>query len=265
MRQILALLCLSCVALAQTAASSPAGKWISNLQFFDRDNYQRMELTVDGTKLTGKLGRDPINGNFQNGRIEGTVNPNPNTTIHLDGRFEGDRIVGTAKTTEDDESAELKWEATREVTRATSPRTHTFEPTHFEHFFSAAIEPALRVSPSDTVKTWSVDAGGTDSKGVRRTSGGNPLTGPFFIEGAMPGDTLIVHFNVLRLNRDSAISSPLIANSALNPGYVEQRKRVENYNANWKLDRQAGFASLEKPTDAMKNYRVPLAPMLGCV
>jgi acetamidase/formamidase len=110
-----------------------------------------------------------------------------------------------------------------------------------------------------------VDAGGTDPKGVRRTSGGNPLTGPFYVEGAIPGDTLVVHLNRLRLNRDTAISSPLIVNSALNAGYVEERKKVEDYNADWKLDREGGFASLLKPTEALKNYKVPLAPMLGCV
>jgi amidase len=115
------------------------------------------------------------------------------------------------------------------------------------------------------VKTWSVDAGGTDPQGVRRTTGGNPLTGPFYVDGAAPGDTLVVRFTRIRLNRDTAISSPLIVNSALNPGYIEQRKKVEDYNADWKLDRQAGFASLQKPTETMKNYKVPLAPMLGCV
>ena len=54
-------------------------------------------------------------------------------------------------------------------------------------------------------------------------------------------------------------------NSALNAGYVEERKKVEGYDSDWKLDRQGGFASLQKPTEAMKNYQVPLAPMLGCV
>jgi amidase len=85
------------------------------------------------------------------------------------------------------------------------------------------------------------------------------------VEGAIPGDTLVVHFNRIRLNRDSAISSPLIVNGALTPGYVEQRKPVEGYNADWKLDLQGGFASLAKPTETMKAYKVPLAPMLGCV
>jgi amidase len=92
-----------------------------------------------------------------------------------------------------------------------------------------------------------VDAGGTDRKGIRRTSGGNPFTGPFYVEGAIPGDTLVVHFTRIHLNRDSAISSPLIVNGALNPGYVEQRKPVEGYNSDWKLISRAGTRLLQNP------------------
>jgi amidase len=263
MRHALALLLLASAAWAQPASPSPAGKWVSNLKFFDSDNYDRLELTLSGTKLSGKLGDDAINGTFENGRIEATVKPDPEGTIQLHGRIVGDRIEGTATIVE--EKLDLKWEAHREPAKSAAPQTHTFEPTQFHHYFSAAIEPALHINPGDTVKTWSVDAGGTDPKGVRRTSGGNPLTGPFYIEGAVPGDTLVVHFNRIRLNRDSAISSPLIVNGALNPGYVADREKVKGYNADWKIDRAAGFASLAKPTETMKNYRVPLAPMLGCV
>ena len=53
------------------------------------------------------------------------------------------------------------------------------------------------------------------------------------------------------------MSSPLIVNSALNPSYVEPRKPVEGHNADWKRDLQAGFASLAKPTETMKDYKVP--------
>jgi hypothetical protein len=254
------LLLFTCVVFGQT---SPAGKWISNLKFFDEPRYNHLQLELNGTKLTGKLGNDTFEGTFQNGRIEGTVKPNPGTTIELRGTLAGDQITGAGTVVE--QKIDLKWEAIREPARSAASRTHTFEPTQFHHFFSDAIEPALHINPGDTVKTWSVDAGGTDPKGVRRTSGGNPLTGPFYLEGAIPGDTLVVHFNRIRLNRDSAGSGTLIVNGALNPGYVEQRKRVEGYDSNWKLDLQAGFASLAKPTGTMKDYKVPLAPMLGCV
>ena len=245
-------------------AQSPAGKWISNLKFFGDNNYDRLELALDGTKLTGKLDGDAFVGTFKNGHIEGIVKANPKEIIQLEGRVVGDRIEGTAIIIES--KLDFKWEARREAPKSSAPaRTHTFEPTQFHHHFSGSIEPALRVNPGDSVKTWSVDAGGSDPKGVRITSGGNPLTGPFYVEGALPGDALVVHFTKIRLNRDSAISSPLIVNGALNPGYVENRKKVEGFNSDWKLDRAAGFAMLEKPTDALKNFKVPLAPMLGCV
>lgn len=264
MRYALVVLLVSTVAQAQSAASSPAGKWVSNLKYFEEDNFDRMELNLSGTKLTGKLGDDKFEGVFQNGRIEGTVKPDPETTIQLQGRFEGDRIEGTGTMSE--RKLEFKWEARRQPASSTAPpKTHTFEPTVFHHHFSGAIEPALHVNPGDTVKTWSVDAGGTDPKGVRRTSGGNPQTGPFYIEGALPGDTLVVHFSRIRLNRDTAISSPLIVNRALAADYVEERKPVKGYNSDWKLDREAGFAMLQEPTVQLKNYKVPLAPMLGCV
>lgn len=258
------LLFIACSFTFAQTTSSPAGKWVSNLKFFDNDNYDRVQFELNDNKLTGKFGDHQFEGTFQNGRIQGEVKINPRTTVKLEGTLNGDRIEGTGNLVE--EKLNLKWEAYREAPRNTnSPQTHTFEPTQFEHYFSDSIKPVLHLNPGDTVKTWSVDAGGTDPKGVRRTSGGNPLTGPFYVEGALPGDTLVVHFNHIRLNRDTAISSPLITSSALNPGYVEQRKKVEDYNSDWKLDRESGFASLQKPTETMKNYKVPLAPMLGCV
>jgi acetamidase/formamidase len=252
-----------CALAAGQGTTSPSGKWISDLKFFQDHNYQRMELSVSGTRLLGKLGNNDFEGTFENGRIEGTVKPNPQTTIKLQGILQGDRIEGTATIVE--QKVDLVWDVRRAPAAGTAPTKHVFEPTEFQHFFSDSIPPVLHVSPGDTVETWSVDAGGSDAKGVHRTSGGNPLTGPFYIDGALPGDTLVVHFNRLRLNRDSAISSPLIVNSALTSDYIEQRKRIDGYNADWKLDVTTGFASLQKPTETMKDYRVPLAPMLGCV
>ncbi len=259
MRTTLLAFCFATAALAQ----SPAGRWTSVARYYDNPNYFHLELNLSGNQLTGKMGDDPLEGTFENGRIHATITQSSRQTIQLDGALSGDRITGTAKLMGPD--LELTWEATREMPRTGSPQTHTFEPTEFHHFFADSIAPALHIQPGDTVRTWSVDAGGTDPKGVRRTSGGNPLTGPFYIEGAIPGDTLIVHFNRIRLNRDTAQSGALITNGALNPGYVEQRKRVENYDTTWKLDRVAGVAMLAKPTETLKDYKIPLLPMLGCV
>jgi acetamidase/formamidase len=135
----------------------------------------------------------------------------------------------------------------------------------FHRVFSGALAPALRIRPGDTVRTWAVDAGGRDAKGVRLSLGGNPQTGPFYIEGAMPGDTLAVKFNRIRLNRDSAFSGNQIVPSALTAGYFRNAKPDNNFNSDWKLDRDSGYAALAKPTERLKNFRVRLNPMLGCV
>src|ERR1700737_2154392 len=96
MRYALLLLCLSATARAQSASSSPEGKWISNLKFFEDNNYDHLELHLNGTKLTGKLGDNAFDGVYQNGRIEGTVKQNPRSTIQLQGRFDRDSIDGSA-------------------------------------------------------------------------------------------------------------------------------------------------------------------------
>ncbi len=123
----------------------------------------------------------------------------------------------------------------------------------------------LHIFPGDTVRTWTVDAGGVDSKGVRRSLGGNPETGPFYIEGAFPGDTLVVKLNRLRLNRDSAVSGDRIEPSALSPGYIQSTKYDDKFDSNWVLDREKGIARLKQPSERLKNYTVKLQPMLGCI
>ena len=260
MRTVCAVLFVCLPALAQ----SPAGKWISDTKWFDQDRYLRLELAVEGEQLTGKLGNQKLTGTFRNGAVDLAIHGEDDFSEQLHGRIQGDHITGAGTIVQGQQHADLTWEAQR-IPASAPPETHTFEPTVFQHYFSEKIEPALRINAGDTVKTWSVDAGGTDPKGVRRTSGGNPLTGPFYVEGAVPGDTLVIHFNRIRLNRDSAISGDMIVGSALSAGYVAQRKPVKDYDSDWKFDRAAGVAMLKNPTDKLKNYRAPLAPMLGCV
>src|SRR5262244_2129351 len=125
-RHTIFILFVASIAFAQDS-SSPAGKWISNLKFFQENNYQRLQLNLTSSKLTGKLGNNAFEGTYENGRIEGTVKPNPQTTIKLQGMLIGDRIEGTATVLES--KIDLRWDVQRELSRATtSPKTHVFEP-----------------------------------------------------------------------------------------------------------------------------------------
>ena len=75
-----------------------------------------------------------------------------------------------------------------------SAETIRFIPKQFYTTWSFAHPPALHIKPGDRVVTKTVDASGVDWDGKQAIVGVNPQTGPFFIEGAMPGDTVAVHF-----------------------------------------------------------------------
>src|SRR3984957_13353144 len=89
--------------------------------------------------------------------------------------------------------------------------THRFDPTEFYNTFSGAHSPVLRIKPGDHVITSTIDARGFDSAGVQRGQRSNPETGPFYIEGAERGDTLVVHLVRLETNRATGFSASLLA------------------------------------------------------
>jgi acetamidase/formamidase len=122
----------------------------------------------------------------------------------------------------------------------------------------------LHINPGDTVHTTTVDAGGNDEHDQKRVAGGNPETGPFYINGAMPGDTLAVHILHLRLNRDWAGSDDAVVESAMNSDMAIRMKGTGNA-VRWRLDREHNVAYSESPSEHLKRFAVPLHPMLGCV
>ena len=54
--------------------------------------------------------------------------------------------------------------------------------------FSRAHKPLARIRPGETVVTKTIDASGYDDTGTARGVRPNPLTGPFYVEGAEPGE-----------------------------------------------------------------------------
>jgi amidase len=81
----------------------------------------------------------------------------------------------------------------------------------------------------------------------------------------MPGDTLVVKLARIRPNRDSAIAGGSLATGAITSDYGQSRKPVPFYNSTWILDRDKGIARLAQPTEALRDYTVPLKPILGSV
>jgi amidase len=244
-------------------AADVTGRWNLHLvRFGEEFAAARVELKTEGSKLTGTLNELKLEGTVDGDRLHITATrPDGKEWGKLEGRVQGDAIDGTVKQAED----EFAWKASREKDSVAGPKTHVFEPAAFHRVFSGAIAPVLHINSGDTIKTTTVDAGGRDAKGVRRSMGGNPETGPFFVEGAMPGDTLAIKFQRIRLNRDSAGSGDRIVPGAVQPNYYRNAKFDDKFDSEWRLDRDAGVAMLAKPTDRLKNFRVQMQPMLGCV
>src|SRR6266550_3632137 len=126
----------------------------------------------------------------------------------LSGNFDGDKLEGTIK-------GNSIYLLAKDEQGGTDEGKGTLE--------GATNKPVLTMAPGDSVHTTTVDAGGTDEKGVARVLGGNPETGPFYVETAAPGDTLVVHLTRLRLNRDWAESDDFVVGGALASGRGPRR------------------------------------------
>lgn len=143
--------------------------------------------------------------------------------------------------------------------------THNFQPSHYFTTIGSH-EPVLRVQPGDTVITTSVDARGADASGKQITAPGNPMTGPFYVEGAAPGDTLVVKLDKLTPNRRHGWTRKMVAPNVVDPDYVAKLPWAAGDGlATWEIDNAAGTATLVDPADTrLGRLALPLAPMVGC-
>ncbi len=140
--------------------------------------------------------------------------------------------------------------------------THYFEPTVYWTAIGAH-EPVLRVQSGDTVYTTTVDNAGYDDTNTQVTTGGNPQTGPFYIEPAEPGDTLAVHFDRIIPNRKIGRTATVVAPNVLQPGYVAA-EMPDGGTAEWHVDVEKWSATLMTPQTQLGNLTLPLEPMVGC-
>jgi acetamidase/formamidase len=141
--------------------------------------------------------------------------------------------------------------------------------------FSRANPVLARIRPGDTVATKTIDASGRDETGTARARPPNPLTGPFYVEGAEPGDALVVHFTKVRMNRNWGFSAYRLGLYSLTPESIEglypNRYKpgeivAERVNVvRWDLDLDRKMVRLKEPASAVQSMEFPARPMLGCV
>ncbi|MGH9778070.1 MAG: acetamidase/formamidase family protein [Candidatus Acidiferrales bacterium] len=134
----------------------------------------------------------------------------------------------------------------------------------------ATAEPVLRIKPGDTVETWTENALGPEmlkpGDTLRPGRRPNPNTGPFYIEGAEPGDTLAVRLISIEPAHEWAagIAGPGFG-GLTNTRYTPMLDQSIPFRTWWyRIDKQAGtveFAAL----DSDFKIKLPLRPFLGCL
>ncbi len=144
-------------------------------------------------------------------------------------------------------------------------KTYSFTPASYVHTMGNH-SPVLRVSSNDRIITSCLDARGYDANNQQIVASGNPLTGPFYVEGAEPGDTLAVKLERITPSRRHGWSGWLLAAHVVEAADVATLAQADTSDEawNWDVDVTAGTARLDHSTSPWHERSLALAPMLGC-
>lgn len=146
-----------------------------------------------------------------------------------------------------------------------------YEPTEKDlKYVYATVPPVATLRPGDTLETRTFDAFGNvirkPGDTLAMTKGDNPLTGPFAIAGAEPGDTLVVRILELTIDSDRGVGALAPGFGALNTTSYTPMLNPALAEKIWfyDIDRRANEATFHA-LDSSAAVRIPLQPFLGCI
>jgi len=129
------------------------------------------------------------------------------------------------------------------------------------------LPPVMRVHAGDIIDTTTVDADGKalEAAGLK-VVGPNPLTGPFYVEGAEPGDTLVVRFLTIDPNTKEGFGGAGPGFGALNSSHYTPMLGESIPTKSWvyPIDTAENVATFHA-NDSNFSVKIPLHPFLGCV
>ena len=154
-------------------------------------------------------------------------------------------------------------------------KTITYTPQTIYFTYCYSHPPAERIASGDTVITKTRDASNdafrptmkTIAEGNLDLSRVNPQTGPFYVEGAEPGDTLKVHLDKVTPNRDWGWGGAIPYFGALAPEYKTMMVTppVQDTLFIWQLDRSRNMAVLNMPKSKIGRVEVPIRGFFGTI
>lgn len=133
-----------------------------------------------------------------------------------------------------------------------------------------AAPPVARLRPGDILETNTVDAFGNALQKPGDTfsmvKGDNPLTGPFYIEGAAPGDTLAVEILDIKVDSNQGVGALAPGFGALNTTFYTPMLNPPLPEKIWyyPIDPATNVATF-RALDSNFSVKIPLHPFFGCI
>ncbi len=149
-----------------------------------------------------------------------------------------------------------------------------FTPSFEDYAFTfGGVAPVMRVRPGTAMRLWSDDAfcgalrAATDLSSEKvDLSHVNPQTGPFYVEGAEPGDTLALHLVSVEPARDWGASAhiPFFGGMTSTDRVVTLQDPLPDLTYIYELDRARKTVTFAARFGELR-VDLPLEPMLGTV
>ena len=149
-----------------------------------------------------------------------------------------------------------------------------FIPTREQYVYTfGGAAPALRIKPGAVLRLWSDDAFGGALQSEDDLSAAkvdlrfvNPQTGPFYLEGADPGDTLVLHLVALEPARESGASAaiPFFGGMTSTDRTVSLQAALPDTTWIYELDRARNSLTFAA-RHSDHRIELPVEPMLGTV
>jgi amidase len=130
--------------------------------------------------------------------------------------------------------------------------------------------PVAHVKSGEILETNTLDAFGNALKKpgdrLSMVKGDNPLTGPFYIDGAQPGDTLAVRILDLQVDGNQGVGNLAPGFGALNQTTYTAMLHTPLPERIWfyPIDKAANTATFQA-LDSRFSVKIPLHPFLGCI
>src|ERR1700758_926969 len=147
---------------------------------------------------------------------------------------------------------------------------YELKPSELKYTYAASYSPVAHLKSGNILETNTVDCFGNAIKKPGDTlsmaPGDNPLTGPFFVDGAEPGDTLAVKILDLAVNGNQGVG-------ALGPGFGALNSTNYTPMLNPPLPERIWFYPIDHATntatfkalDSKFEVKIPLHPFFGYI